>query len=114
MQIRNDSADFLAAADRYYEKIVPIIAKHQIHKGGSVLWMQIENEHPDGWGTEGNAYLKHLYDKARALGMEVPLYYSGMHHATDPAGTTPFGNRTYPWFSTRVLVRLVQPRPSAR
>ena len=100
MQIRNDSADFLAAADRYYEKIVPIIAKHQIHKGGSVLWMQIENEHPNGWGTEGNAYLKHLYDKARALGMEVPLYYSGMHHATDPAGGTPFGNRTYPWFSS--------------
>jgi beta-galactosidase len=98
--IRNDSADFLAAADRYYEKIVPIIAKHQIHKGGSVLWMQIENEHPNGWGTEGNAYLKHLYDKARALGMEVPLYHSGMHHATDPAGTTPFGNRTYPWFSS--------------
>ncbi|MBN2575309.1 MAG: beta-galactosidase [Deltaproteobacteria bacterium] len=98
--IRNDSADFLAAADRYYEKIVPIIAKHQIHKGGSVLWMQTENEHPNGWGTEGNAYLKHLYDKARALGMEVPLYHSGMHHATDPAGTTPFGNRTYPWFSS--------------
>jgi beta-galactosidase len=99
-EIRNDSADFLAAADRYYEKIIPIIAKHQIHKGGSVLWMQVENEHPAGWGTEGNAYLKHLYDKARALGMEIPLYYSGMHHATDPAGTTPFGDRTYPWFSS--------------
>ncbi|MBN1605536.1 MAG: beta-galactosidase [Polyangiaceae bacterium] len=100
MRIRDDSADFLAAADRYYEKIIPIIAEHQIHKGGRVLWMQIENEHPNGWGTEGNAYLKHLYDKARALGMEVPLYYSGMHHATDPAGTTPFGNRTYPWYSS--------------
>lgn len=98
--VRTDAAEFLAAADRYYEKIVPIIAKHQIHKGGAVLWMQVENEHPDGWGTDANAYLKHLYDKARALGMEVPLYHSGMHHATDPAGTTPFGNRTYPWFSS--------------
>ena len=100
VSIRDDSAEFLAAADRYYEKIIPIIAKHQIHKGGSVLWMQVENEHPAGWGTEGNAYLKHLYDKARALGMEIPLYYSGMHHATDPAGGTAFGNRTYPWFSS--------------
>ena len=62
--------------------------------------MQVENEHPNGWGTDANAYLKHLYDKARALGMEVPLYHSGMHHATDPAGNTPFGNRTYPWFSS--------------
>jgi beta-galactosidase len=100
MQIRNNSADYLAAADVYYEKIIPIIAKHQIHKGGGVLWVQLENEHPAGWGTEGDAYLKHLYDKARALGLEVPLYYSGLHHATDPTGTTPFGNRTYPWFSS--------------
>ncbi len=100
MQIRSDSADYLAAADRYYEKIIPIIAKHQIHKGGSVIWVQLENEHPAGWGTDSNAYLKHLYDKARALGLEVPLYYSGLHHATDPAGGTPFGNRTYPWYSS--------------
>ena len=64
MQIRNDSADYLAAADGYYEKFIPIIAKHQIHKGGSVIWVQLENEHPAGWGTEGDAYLKHLYDKA--------------------------------------------------
>jgi len=99
-QIRNSSADYLAAADAYYEKIIPLIAKHQIHKGGSVIWMQIENEHPAGSGTDGNDYLKHLYDKARSLGMEVPLYYSALHHASDPAGGTPFGNRTYPWFSS--------------
>jgi beta-galactosidase len=100
MQIRNSSADYLAAADAYYEKIVPIVAKHQIHKGGSVIWMQIENEHPNGSGTDGNDYLKHLYDKARSLGLEIPLYYSALHHASDPAGTTPFGNRTNPWFSS--------------
>jgi beta-galactosidase len=100
MQIRNSSADYLAAADAYYEKIIPIIAKHQIHKGGGVIWMQIENEHPAGSGTDGNDYLKHLYDKARSLGMEVPLYYSALHHASDPAGSTPFGNRTNPWFSS--------------
>jgi beta-galactosidase len=100
MQIRDDSADYLAAADGYYEKIIPIIAKHQIHKGGGVLFMQIENEHPAGWGTDANAYLTHLYNKARSLGLEIPLFYSGLHHATDPAGGTPFGNRTYPWFST--------------
>jgi beta-galactosidase len=100
MQIRNSSADYLAAADAYYEKFIPIIAKHQIHKGGKVIWVQLENEHPAGWGTEGDAYLKHLYDKARALGLDVPLYYSGLHHATDPTGTTPFGNRTSPWFSS--------------
>jgi beta-galactosidase len=100
MEIRNSSADYLAATDAYYEKIIPIIAKHQIHKGGSVLWMQLENEHPAGSGTDGNDYLKHLYDKARSLGLDIPLYYSSLHHASDPAGGTPFGNRTYPWYSS--------------
>ena len=100
MEIRNSSADYLAEADTYYGKIIPIIAKHQIHKGGSVIWMQIENEHPAGSGTDGNDYLKHLYDKARSLGLDIPLYYSSMHHASDPAGGTPFGNRTYPWYSS--------------
>ena len=100
MEIRNSSADYLAAADAYYEKVIPIIAKHQIHKGGSVIWMQIENEHPAGSGTDGNDYLKHLYDKARSLGLDIPLYYSSLHHASDPAGGTPFGNRTYPWYSS--------------
>lgn len=99
-QIRNSSADYLAAADTYYQTIIPIIAKHQIHKGGSVLWVQLENEHPAGSGTDGNDYLQHLYDKARSLGLDVPLYYSALHHASDPAGTTPFGNRTYPWYSS--------------
>ena len=103
MQIRNNSADYLAAADAYYEKFIPIIAKHQIHKGGSVIWVQIENEYVNNaWGTDADAggYLKHLYDKARSLGLDVVLYYSGLHHATDPTGTTPFGNRTYPWYSS--------------
>jgi beta-galactosidase len=100
MEIRNSSADYLAAADAYYEKVIPIIAKHQIHKGGSVIWMQVENEHPAGSGTDGNDYLKHLYDKARSLGLDIPLYYSALHHASDPAGGTPFGNRTYPWYSS--------------
>ena len=100
IEIRNSSADYLAAADAYYEQIIPIIAKHQIHKGGSVIWMQVENEHPAGSGTDGNDYLKHLYDKARSLGLDIPLYYSALHHASDPAGGTPFGNRTYPWYSS--------------
>lgn len=100
MQIRTDYQAYLDAADAYYEQVMPIIAGHQISDGGSVLWVQLENEHPDGWGTDGNGYLQHLYDKARSLGINVPLYYSGLHHATDPAGGTPFGNRTYPWFSS--------------
>src|SRR5262245_43485706 len=104
ISIRTDDATYLRYADRYYEQILPIIAKHQIHRGGSVLLVQIENEHPAGWGTDATPYLQHLYDKARSLGLEVPLFYSGLHHGHDPAEETPFGARTIPWYTTEFWV----------
>ena len=100
MEIRNSYPEYLIYVDKYYEHILPIIVKHQINRGGSVVLMQIENEHPAGWGTDGNDYLKHLHEKAVALGLEVPSFYSGLHHGFDPAGNQPFGERTSPWHST--------------
>lgn len=100
MEVRNEYPGYLRYAERYYEKIVPIIAKHQIHKGGSVIMMQIENEHLRDWGTESNSpYMKRLYEKAVAMGIQVPMFYSGQHHQSAPAGTKPFGPRTTPWFA---------------
>ncbi|MCX6129830.1 MAG: beta-galactosidase [Proteobacteria bacterium] len=104
MEIRNSYAPYLAAVDRYYEKVLPILAKHQIHRGGSLLMVQLENEHPKAWGTFSNDYLNHLLEKARSLSLEVPLFYSGLHHGFDPAGNKPFGTRETPWFSTEFWV----------
>ena len=100
MQIRANYKPYVDAADKYYGKIIPILAKHQIHKGGSLIALQLENEYPNAWGTDSTPFLQHLYDQARGLGIEVLLFNSGMHHDHDPTGTAPFGNRTYPWYST--------------
>lgn len=100
MRVRTDHPEYLQAVDRYWAKLIPIIAKHQLHKGGRVLMVQLENELPNTWGTDSNAYTRHLYDVARAQGLEIPLFNSGLHHANDPAGNRPFGNRTIPWYST--------------
>jgi beta-galactosidase len=104
MQIRNDYPPYLQAVDRLFEHIFPILDKHQIDHGGSLVLVQLENEYPDGWGTEGNAYLRHLYTKARALGLEIPCFFSGLHHSGDPAGDTPFGERAYPWYVTEFWI----------
>ena len=102
MVLRQDDPQFLRYADRHLAKINAIVARHQIHKGGNVLMVQLENEHmQDGWGTESKTpYLTHLRDQARAAGLEIPLFYSGLHHGGDPSGESPYKVGTSPWFST--------------
>lgn len=87
-------------ADEHLAKIYEIVKKHQIHKGGNVIMAQLENEHPRGWGTDPNPYLMHLYRNAREAGLEIPLFFSGLRHAPDPSGESPFRPGTSPWFST--------------
>ncbi len=103
LRVREDNAPFLAAVDRYWDKLMPIVAANQINRGGPVILVQLENEHPQGWGTEmPNAYFVHLRDKAVALGLQVPYFFSGLHHASDPAGNNPWSSkgRQSPWIST--------------
>ena len=103
VKVREDNPQYLSYVDKWLEKITPIIAKNQIHRGGSVILVQLENEHPQGWGKEmPNGYFKHLQAKALALGIEVPYFFSGLHHGGDPASGKPWDSkgRTNPWFST--------------
>jgi beta-galactosidase len=103
VRLREDNPQFIAAVDKWYDHILPIIARNQIHRGGAVIMVQLENEHPQGWGREmPNGYFRHLRDKALALGIEVPHFFSGLHHGSDPAGDRPWDSkgRTNPWYST--------------
>ena len=103
VRVREDNAPFEALVDKWYEKIMPIVAANQIHRGGAVILVQLENEHPQGWGREmPNGYFTHLRDKALALGLEVPYFFSGLHHGHDPAGNQPWDSagRTNPWLTT--------------
>jgi len=101
MKLRQDDPQFLRYVDRHLAKVYNIVARHQIHKGGNVIMVQLENECFQGSGTDKNSpYLTHLYDQARSAGLEIPLFYSGLHHATDPSGESPYAVGTSPWFTT--------------
>ena len=103
LRVREENPVFEAAVDKWYEKIIPIVAANQINRGGNVILVQLENEHPAGWGKEmPNNYFKHLRDKAISLGLEVPHFFSGLHHGSDPAGNRSWDSkgRTNPWFTT--------------
>lgn len=103
VRVREDNPQFEKYMDRWLDHVMPIVAANQINHGGSVIMVQLENEHPKGWGREmPNAYFTHLRDKALALGLQVPYFFSGLHHGSDPAGNNPWDSagRTNPWYTT--------------
>jgi len=107
LEVRKDNAAFYAAMDPWFDAMLPIVASHQIHKGGNVIGVQLENEHPHFWGMgTPEPYFSHLLDKAHAAGLEVPMWMSGLHHDHNPAGEKPFDSvgRKSPWMSTELWI----------
>lgn len=77
---RTDSPDYLAAADEWLTHVNGIIARHQINgdgrgNQGSVILYQIENELAVTTPAH-RRYMDHLYAKARADGINVPIFHN--------------------------------------
>jgi beta-galactosidase len=102
MLLRTDDPSYLQWNDHWYEKILPLVARHQINHGGNVVFVQLENEHPQAWGVATNIpYFVHLDKEAVKLGLEVPHVMSGLHHRGNPAPSSlDPSKRANPWFST--------------
>lgn len=103
LRVREDNKVFEQYVDRFFDKLLPIVFKNQINNGGAVILVQLENEHTKGWGTiMPDNYFKHLQAKALSLGLQVPYFFSGLHHSSDPAsdGKSDDPSRPNPWFST--------------
>ncbi|MDB5143650.1 MAG: hypothetical protein JWQ66_2363 [Mucilaginibacter sp.] len=102
--VRSPNAAFEKYMDRFFDRLLPIVNNNQINKGGSVILVQLENEHPAAWGTVmPNAYFRHLQQKALSAGLQVPYFFSGLNHGGDPAGDRPSlddPKRPSPWFTT--------------
>jgi beta-galactosidase len=100
--VRTMDPVWLKLNDHWYDEILPIIAKHQINHNGNVILVQLENEHPKGWGVlPDDPYFVHLHDVAVKDGIQVPHFMSGMHHGGNPApDNLDPSKRTTPWYST--------------
>jgi len=64
---------YLGAVDRYFDRLLPIIAEHQVTRGGGVILVQNENEYLFAGRPGGREYLEHLNRKLRSGGIEVPI-----------------------------------------
>ena len=93
----------VAYSDPHLDIVEKIVAKHQLNHGGGVFMVQLENEHPHGWGTQViDPYLKYLDDQAARNGIEVPTFNSGLRHRSDPTASdeAPFPVDPSPWYTT--------------
>ena len=74
IRLRTSDSRYLRYVERYYEKLMAVLAPLQIDRGGPVLMMQVENE----YGSFGNDkdYLRALRDIMRKNDITVPLFAS--------------------------------------
>ncbi|MDD5502019.1 MAG: beta-galactosidase [Candidatus Thermoplasmatota archaeon] len=68
------SEGYMNYVDQWFSHVVPIIAKHQITNGGSVIAFQIENEYSAINGIK--QYMQELYTMAQKYGINVPIYHN--------------------------------------
>jgi beta-galactosidase GanA len=76
---RTDAVDYEAAAKQWLSEVDPIIAAHQITRGGDVILYQVENELFYKEPATIN-YMADLIAKAQGDGIDVPL--TGNHSGT--------------------------------
>ncbi|MHC4712212.1 MAG: beta-galactosidase, partial [Planctomycetota bacterium] len=63
---------------RWFEQVIPIIARHQVTRGGRTILVQIENEYCFRNRPGGREHLEFLRDFTRELGIDVPLVVCNM------------------------------------
>src|SRR5699024_274642 len=71
--LRTTDPDYLAAVDRWFAAVMPILADAQVTRGGAVALVQIENELDFFDCPDPEQYMDHLAARARQHGIEVPL-----------------------------------------
>ena len=74
MRVRSTYPPFLAAVDRYFDKLLPMLARLQGYRGGPIIAFQIENEY-GSYGDDAN-YMKYLYEGFRRRGIHELLITS--------------------------------------
>ncbi|MBB4910061.1 beta-galactosidase [Actinophytocola algeriensis] len=70
---RSSDPGYTAAYREWLSHINPILARHQITRGGSVIAYNVENEYAANTDAQ---YMQDLQDTARAAGIDVPITHN--------------------------------------
>ena len=73
LHLRSHNQDYMDYVEYWYDRVLPVIRRHQVTNGGGVLLVQLENEY--GGGAEyKQAAIRSMYDMVRERGIDVPLF----------------------------------------
>lgn len=93
MHLRCMDSEYLSAVDRYFDNMIPRIAKHQITNGGNVILVQVENEY--GSYGDDSEYIRYLAKGLTDRGINIPLFTSdGAAYQMLTGGTVPEIHKT--------------------
>ncbi|MBA7494781.1 hypothetical protein ES702_05358 [subsurface metagenome] len=73
LELRTNNPVYLKYVDRWFDILIPVIAKHQVTRDGNVILVQAENEYEFRNRPGGKEYLEYLRDGLRKRGIEVPI-----------------------------------------
>lgn len=73
LRVRQNEPLYLAAVEQWFERIMPLLARHQHETGGPVILVQIENELDFFDCDDPHGYVTALAESARAHGIHVPI-----------------------------------------
>ncbi|MFH8836869.1 beta-galactosidase family protein [Streptomyces sp. NPDC017868] len=72
IRLRTRDPRFLAAVDDFFDRLLTPLLPHLASRGGPVLAVQVENEY--GAFGDDTAYMEHIADSLRRVGVDVPLF----------------------------------------
>ena len=74
VKLRTDDSIFLAATQRWFDRLLPIFVERQIDRGGPIILCQIENEHWASGVYGHDAHQVTLAAMQHDAGLTVPFY----------------------------------------
>lgn len=72
IRLRSDDEQYMKCLEQYFSILLPKVSQYQIHKNGSIILAQLENEY--GSYGEDKEYLKKVFKLMRDYGIQVPVF----------------------------------------
>jgi len=73
LHLRSNNDDYLKWVAAWYDRVVPVLRKRQVTRGGSVFLVQLENEY-GGDAEYKREAIEKMYRMLRDRGIDVPLF----------------------------------------